>query len=77
MTTYMRNLKQMDEGDGLYPWGVAELTDKWVLLHRDGLPKWAIFYKGKGRTVIVPCQMLKSQMQVPKKRRRLKKRSNN
>ncbi|UCE74452.1 MAG: hypothetical protein JSV56_01760 [Methanomassiliicoccales archaeon] len=30
---------------GLYPWGKAELTDKWVILHKGGGPKWAISYR--------------------------------
>lgn len=76
MTSYMRNLKHEAEENGLYPWGVAELTDKWVLLHHQGLPKWAIFYKGKGQTVVVPCQTLKSQKRVVKLRKSAKKRSN-
>jgi hypothetical protein len=75
MASLMRNVKQVADEDGLYPWGVAELTDKWVLLHQQGLPKWAIFYKGKGHTVVVPCQALKSQKRVAKLRKPAKKRS--
>jgi hypothetical protein len=68
----MRDVKCDSQEDGLYPWGVAELTDKWVLLHSQGLPKWAIFYKGEGRTVVIPCQALKSQKQTIRKKRRAK-----
>lgn len=76
MTSYMRTVKHEPEEDSLYPWGVAEITDKWVLLHRDGLPRWAIFYKGKGRTIVVPCYMLRSQMRVQKRKKPMRKGSN-
>ena len=71
----MKKVEDVENEDGLYPWGVAELTDKWVLLHKQGLPKWAIFYKDKGRTVVVPCHMLKSQKRVVKLRKPAKKTS--
>ena len=74
MVSYMRNMKQEADKDGLYPWGVAELTDKWVLLHSQGLPKWAIFYKDEGRTVVVPCSAMKSQKRIVRKRKPLQKR---
>ncbi len=76
MASLMKNVKHEADEDGLYPWGVAELTDKWVLLHKQGLPKWAIYYKDKGRTVVVPCHMLKSQKRTLRKRKPAKKRSN-
>ena len=76
MASLMKNVKRETDEDTLYPWGVAELTDKWVLLHKQGLPKWAIFYRDKGHTVVVPCHMMKSQKRIIKMRRPLKKRSN-
>ena len=75
MASMMRNIGKEAVDDGLYRWGVAELSDKWVILHRNGLPKWAIYYKGKGQTVVVPCHMLKSQRKGLKVKRRVKRKS--
>ncbi|UCF07185.1 MAG: hypothetical protein JSW28_05890 [Thermoplasmata archaeon] len=62
--------------EGLYQWGVAELTDKWVILHRHGLPKWAIFYKTKGQTVVVPCHTMKPQVKNVKVKKKVSKKGN-
>ncbi len=72
----MKNVKEVKNEDGLYPWGAAEITDKWVLLHKQGLPKWAIFYRDKGRTLVVPCNMLKSHKRPVRRRISIKRRSN-
>jgi hypothetical protein len=44
--------------DGLYPWGKAELTGNWVILHRGDVPSWAVYYHKKKPKVAIPCNVL-------------------
>jgi hypothetical protein len=64
MVSMMKKLNTHGCEKGLYGWGKAELTDKWIILHESGGPKWAIYYKKKKPSVLVPCHMLGT----PKKR---------
>jgi hypothetical protein len=54
----MKKLRHPGVGGGLYPWGKAELTGKWVILHKDGQTAWAIFYRKKKPSVAIPCHHL-------------------
>jgi len=64
MASVMRKIKHQDIGKGLYPWGKAELTDRWVILHDHGGPKWAIYYKQKTPSVVVPCHLLGTKKKI-------------
>jgi len=61
MASVMKKVKRNGLEPGLYSWGKAELTDKWVILHQKGLPKWAIYYKQSKPKVAVPCDLLSSK----------------
>jgi hypothetical protein len=62
MASFKRKVKKVGLKPGFYPWGKAELTDKWVILHKEGSPKWAIYYKHKRPSVAIPCNLLKSRI---------------
>jgi hypothetical protein len=61
MVSVMKKVKKKGLEPGLYSWGKAELTDKWVILHKHGGPKWAIYYKQKRPSVAIPCHLLKTR----------------
>lgn len=54
LTSLMKNYRHPGVDGGLYPWGKAELTDKWVLLHKEGETAWAIFFHKKKPSVAIP-----------------------
>ena len=58
LTSLMENKRHPGVGDGLYPWGKAELTGKWVILHKDGETAWAIFFHKKKPSVAIPVHQL-------------------
>ena len=47
MASVLKKLKFEGLEKGIPTWGKAELTDKWVILHKQGGPKMAIYYKDK------------------------------
>lgn len=58
MASIMKNLDPRSlEDKEIQTWGKAELTDSWVILHKHGGPKWAIYYKEKSPKVTVPHQV--------------------
>jgi hypothetical protein len=58
MVTLMRKIESIGVEPNLYPWGKAVLTDKWVILHKDGNPKLAISYREKVTAIKVTDQLL-------------------
>ncbi len=54
LTSRMENIRHPRVEGGLYPWGKAELTGKWVILHKDGETAWAIFFHKKEPSVAIP-----------------------
>ncbi len=61
MVSYLRKVKIRSFEPDLCNWGKAEVTDKWVILHKQGSPKWAIYYRQKRPAVAIPCQLLRSR----------------
>ena len=47
MVSVLKNLNYSGLERDVHTWGKAELTDKWVILHKRGGPKMAIYYKDK------------------------------
>ena len=64
MASIMKKVNSKGSGKILKSWAVAEVTDKWVILHKKDGPKWAIYYKGNNPRKAVPCRLL-----IPKKKK--------
>jgi hypothetical protein len=47
MVSLMRRIESIGVEPTLYPWGKAVLTDRWLIIHKDGNPKLAISYREK------------------------------
>ena len=58
MVSLMRRIESIGVEPTLYPWGKAVLTDKWVILHKDGNPKLAISYREKVAATKIAGQLL-------------------
>lgn len=54
LTSLIKNKWHPGVGGGRYSWGKAELTGKWVILHKGGETTWAIFFKKKKPSVAIP-----------------------
>jgi hypothetical protein len=58
MVSILRNLKFTGLEKEVHTWGKAELRDKWIILHKNGGPKMAIYYKDKSPKNGISCRLV-------------------
>lgn len=72
MVSKMKKVYHPGIEEVLYPWGKAELTDEWIIIHKEGNPKWAISDQEKTPSMAI-THRLRSKPKKTLKRRKLAK----